>query len=140
MIDIDWKPSPRKLRQFAAASLVGFPLIGLLLTKLLPLAKVTPPDNLITIGAIIGVIVCVLGLLIPRAVTPVYLALVILFFPVGFVLGWVLLPAIYYLVFTPIGLGLRLLGKDPMERRWGQDSYWSERKPMPAPATYYRQY
>ena len=138
MIDIDLKPSPRKLRQFGLASLVGFPLIGLLLTKLLPASAL--PDNFMAIAAAVGAAVCLLGLALPRSITPVYLLLVVLAFPIGLALSFILIPLIYYGVFTPIGLGLRALGKDPMERQLGQDSYWIDRKPSPSAAHYYKQY
>jgi hypothetical protein len=43
----------------------------------------------------------------------------------------VALVMIFYLVFAPVGIALRLLGKDPLERRLLPEvsSYWSERKP-----------
>ncbi len=147
MIDIDWKPNARKLRQFAVASLFGFPLIGLLLEKVLPLFGLTSltafveAHSLVLICGGLGAAVCLLGLLLPRAITPVYLVLVALTFPIGLILSAVLIPLIYYGLFTPIGLGLRLLGKDPMDRTLNQgDSYWIERPPAPAPARYYKQY
>jgi hypothetical protein len=46
------------------------------------------------------------------------------------VLGWIntriILGALFYLVFTPLGLVLRLFGRDPMARRRdpAQASYW----------------
>jgi hypothetical protein len=144
MIDIDWKPCPRKLRQFAVASLFGFPLIGLLLEKILPLVGLTAAAeaaNLILVCGVIGAIVCLLGLALPRAILPVYILLVALAFPIGLTLSFLLIPLIYYGVFTPVGLGLRLLGKDPMDRTLNQgDSYWIRRKPAPQAAQYYKQY
>jgi len=141
MIDIDWKPTSRKLRQFAVASLVGFPLIALLLGKLLPLVSVPVPDNLIWIGAITGAVICILGLTIPKSIVPIYVALMALALPIGLTVSFLLIPLIYYGVFTPIALGLRALGKDPMNRALGRsDTYWMKRKPTPAAASYYKQY
>ncbi len=141
MIAIDWKPNDRKLRQFAVASLVGFPLIGLLITKLLSLASISPAANLILVGVIVGAVVCVLGIIAPRVILPVYVALVALAMPIGLALSLILLPLIYYIFFTPIALGLKLLGKDPMNRKMGQgETYWIKRKPAPAAANYFKQY
>jgi len=48
-------------------------------------------------------------------------------------LGWfntrLLLGLVYYLVFTPMGLGLRLLGKDLLDQKWDPEktSYWQDR-------------
>ena len=146
-IDVDWKPASRKLRQFALASLLGFPLIGLLLEKLLPLTGIAAVTalaasaNFILVGAATGALVCLLGLILPKIILPVYVALVALVLPIGLALSFLLIPLIYYGVFTPIALGLKILGKDPLDRtlRRGH-SYWIKRKPAPAPAQYYKQY
>lgn len=147
MIDIDWKPSDTKLRQFGIASLLGFPLIGMLLSKLLPWFRLpafstgAALTDFLLLGAAVGAAVCLVGLAIPRIIMPVYVVLVALALPIGLALSFVLIPLIYYGVFTPIGLGLRLLGKDPMDRSMGRsDSYWIKRKPAPAAAQYYKQY
>ncbi len=54
----------------------------------------------------------------------------------GHTLGWintcVLLIVVYLLVFTPIGLVMRLLGRDPLTRRLrDRSSYWIIRGPSP---------
>lgn len=48
-------------------------------------------------------------------------------------LGWVntkiILSIVYFLIFTPIALFFRLIGKDPMDRRFESvDSYWIKRE------------
>ena len=54
--------------------------------------------------------------------------------PMGWVFSHVLLGVTYYLVITPIGLILRLLGKDPMRRRFDREAktYWIPTKKWPA--------
>jgi hypothetical protein len=44
---------------------------------------------------------------------------------------FVLLILTFYLVFTPLGILLRIIAPDPMKRKWEPDAatYWSERKP-----------
>lgn len=142
MIDIDWKPNDRKLRQFAAASIIGFPLIGFLLTRILPVFGAQAPANTIMIAAIIGAAVCLIGLIFPKAAFPVYVALVALALPIGLILSFILIPLIYYGVFTPVALGLKLCGKDPMNRDLApvDGSYWIKRKPTPASSQYFKQY
>lgn len=49
-------------------------------------------------------------------------------------LGWlntrIILTLVYLLIFTPAALLFRLLGKDPMNRRFDPvDSYWIHRDP-----------
>ena len=38
--------------------------------------------------------------------------------PIGLALSHVILGAVFYIVFTPVGLVMRLLGKDPLHRRF----------------------
>ena len=141
MIDIDWNPNAQKLRQFAIASVVGFPLIALLLRKLLPLVNVNPPSNIVMIGLILGGPGCIIRQLTPRLALPFYWMLITLTFPIGLAIGWIALPLIYLGLFTPIAIGLKVLGKDPMTRDAGdRSSHWIKRKPMPPAVQYYKQY
>ena len=141
MIDVDWNPGPQKLRQFAVASLLGFPMIGYLATRVLP-AGVLPSAGVVSlVAAVLGAVVCVTGLVHPPAVRPVYAALVALTLPIGLALGLILLPVIYYGLFTPVALILRMAGADPMERRlMTGGTYWIRRKPAPPATRYFRQY
>jgi hypothetical protein len=48
----------------------------------------------------------------------------------------VVLALFFYTIVTPIGVCLRLLGKDPLRLKRGQASYWIERDPPgPEPRT-----
>lgn len=61
-------------------------------------------------------------------------------------LGWVntriILTVVYLLVFTPVALIFKLIGKDPMERRFDEvDSYWVKRElKIFKPENYRRQF
>lgn len=83
---------------------------------------------------LLGGILMVLGLTWPRSLTHVYR----LWMRVGEVLGWIntrlILGAIFYLLFTPLGLYMRLRGKDPMRRTLAPEaeSYRVVRQPRPA--------
>lgn len=47
----------------------------------------------------------------------------------------VILSLAYYLVITPVGLVMRLFGRDPLDRRLRTgDSYWHRRPPEPPPS------
>ncbi len=57
--------------------------------------------------------------------------------------NFVILTLLFYLVITPMGLALRLFGKDPLRLRFepGVGSYWIERRPPgPAPETIKHQF
>ena len=80
------------------------------------------------LGGIGGALV-VLGLTAPVILKPIYRVWMALAVVLGFVMTRVILTLVYYLVMTPIGLIMRLVGKDPMHRRIdaGAASYWIEK-------------
>ena len=61
---------------------------------------------------------------------------------VGLALTWSLLMPFFYLCFAPARLILKLMGKDPMHRRFERkrSSYWMDHKPPAASQPYTRQY
>ena len=83
---------------------------------------------------ILGGILIALALVWPRSLTHVYR----LWMTVGEVLGWIntriILSVLFYLLFTPLGLCMRLRGKDPMRRRLAPEaeSYRVVRQPRPS--------
>jgi hypothetical protein len=60
------------------------------------------------------------------------------------VLGWVntrlLLGLVFYTLFTVIGVAMRLLGRDPLQRRWepSRPSYWQPRHQTVAPRDHFK--
>ncbi len=62
--------------------------------------------------------------------------------PVGWSVSRLLLGIVYYVVLTPIGLALRLAGRDPLRRRAGSvaDSYWADHRPARDVERYFRQH
>ena len=70
------------------------------------------------------------GLLLPIIIKPVY----ILFSYLGLILGWfmtrVILSILFYIIFTPIGLILRLFGKNFLDLKIDKkaETYWLDKK------------
>ncbi|MFA5255989.1 MAG: SxtJ family membrane protein [Candidatus Omnitrophota bacterium] len=68
------------------------------------------------------------GSLLPALLKPVY----IIWMRFAFILGWIntriILIIIFYLVFTPVGLLMRLLRIDPLQRRDKRATYWEEKE------------
>jgi hypothetical protein len=94
----------------------------------------------VVLGAL-GILVGVLGLTKPRAVGPLFAGLMILTYPVGWLVSHILLGLLFYGMFTPLALLFRLIGRDALVRRRRPDgpSYWV---PKPGPNDvrgYYRQ-
>lgn len=83
------------------------------------------------------------GLLAPALLKPVYG----LWMKFAAALAWVntriILSLVFFLVFTPIGLILRLLSKDLIKEKWDSKAttYWIEREATPFdPSRYEKQY
>jgi saxitoxin biosynthesis operon SxtJ-like protein len=82
------------------------------------------------------VVLVVPALVAPRILAPVYRA----WMAAGEVLAWIntriILGVVFYLVVTPIGLVMRLLGHDPMRRKFEQAGESYRVRCVPRPATH----
>lgn len=136
MIDINWKPTDRQLREFAVAFLVAAGLVGGLLWWRLGDNRISP------VLWVLGPIVALVGLVAPRAIRWLFLGLTLAAFPIGMVIGFVLLSLTYYLMVTPIGLVFRLLGRDLLDRSIDREapSYWVKRPPRVPSGRYFQQF
>jgi hypothetical protein len=82
-----------------------------------------------------------LGLSGSRAALPVYWAWMGVAFVLGSVIGRVLLAGVFYLVFSPMGVVMRLMGRDPLRlKRREVGTYWVELPPTPSGESYGRQF
>ena len=90
----------------------------------------------------VGLTLAALYWLIPSLNRYIYLGFTYAAFPIGYVVSHVILAATYYLVITPIGLVMRLLGRDPMHRSFDRTAptYWLPRAQSQNSATYFRQF
>ena len=63
-------------------------------------------------------------------------------YPIGWVITHVVMAIIFYLVVTPVGIIMRLTGRDPMERAFDRTAktYWKPRNTDPDSAGYFRLY
>ena len=136
LIDVNWNPPRWQLRQFAVLFLIFIGGLGTVLYfKGKPLVVSEILWNL-------SWVVCLAGLIYPPLVRPVYVAMMAVALPVGFVVSTILMVIIYYLILTPIGLAMRLFGYDPMRMRpaAGSGSFWIERPTKSDVSRYFKQY
>ena len=68
----------------------------------------------------------ILGLWAPRVLRPFYLLWMALALALNFVMTRVILTAVFFLMVTPIGLVMRLTGRDPLQRKIDRNrpTYW----------------
>jgi len=135
MSGLDWNPSPRTLRQFAAIAVVFLVAVAAAayLRGRSEVAQALP----LGLGALVGLI----ALVRPTALRIVYVLLSIAVFPIGWVVSHLILLVVFYGVITPLGVLSRLarsdllsLRSDPMAR-----SFWRERRRPRDKASYLRQ-
>lgn len=66
---------------------------------------------------IFAAIISTWALLLPNTLNPVYKIWMRFGIAIGFVMNHVVLSLVFFLIISPIGLMLRLSGKDPMKRK-----------------------
>ena len=127
----------KRIRKFAVTMAIAFAILGALV--FFWFEKQTAGTVLWGIGG--GMLV--LGLPFPLLLWPVERA----WFYFAFALGWlnmrILLTAVFYVLFVPVGLFMKLIGRDPLERKIDKsaETYWKERERTPVdPESYERQY
>lgn len=136
MIQIDWNPSLRQLRQFAWACPVGFTLIGGMLRNVGAREWWWWPAT----GLAIGLVLLVVGLVKPLALRPIYAAALVIALPIGWVVSNLFVAVFFFLLITPLALLFRLIGRDPLALRARHaKTQWHVRPPNDDPRSYYRQ-
>lgn len=129
---IDRNPSRRHLRSFAWMTALVLVAVSWRLDSLgLSLAL-----------WLAGASVFALGTVWPAAFRWWYVALVVLTYPLGWLVSRVLLGAVYFGLITPLAVCFRLRGRDALERRFapGATTYWQPRVRERALQDYYRQF
>ena len=115
------KEDPREWRKFALALSVALWLVIGLFGYRATVSRSTALT--LSVGVALWAIVAVLQ---PGWVRPVYRLLMTGGYYVGQGVGRVLLALVFVLVVTPLGIGLRILGKDLLQLKRAPDakSYW----------------
>ncbi|MEE9166401.1 MAG: SxtJ family membrane protein [Candidatus Neomarinimicrobiota bacterium] len=74
----------------------------------------------------IGLLFLILGFILPPVARPFYRLWMLIAYLLGGFVSQIILTLLFYFVLTPIGLVLRLMGKDLLSKNYGssQESYW----------------
>lgn len=130
------KITKKQLRTFGIALTVFLGAIGLI-----QFLKGNEPTNFWFWGA--AALILLTTLAVPVFIKPIYRVAIF----IAHILGWIntriILGLIYYLLFTPIGLIMKVVGKDPLHRKFDKQatSYWNIRDRTPQPKeNYLRQF
>lgn len=136
LIEIQWNPPARFLRQFAGI----FGLVCLLLASWLWFKHDARTAAQVVGG--VGILIAAVGWFWPAVVRWLYLGWMIVFYPVGWIMSLLILAAIFYLVIAPIGLVMKLIGRNPMPHGFDPSakSYWIARPTDTPHQRYFRQF
>ena len=137
LVSLNLRPSEKLLKDFGFISLIMFFVIGLLL---LGLGKV--PAKGFMIFGLVGVVLYILSRISVALIKPVYLVMILLTFPIGWVVSHVMMALFYYGIITPIALFFRILNRDPLCRKYEPeaDTYWIQCRKKRAAKDYFRQF
>ncbi len=133
LVELHWNPTNRQLRQFAIICLFALPLAGWLWEA---------SGQVTGFLAIVGFILAIAGVTVPKIVTPVFLALTIVTRPIGMVVGELAMLLIYFGVLLPIGVVFCLVNHDALQLRLDRNkgTYWQVKRRPTSLASYYHQW
>ena len=133
LVEMNWSPSARQLGQFGCACLFALPLLGWIWSG---------NSQIIVWLLIVGLGLAVTGFLMPKALKPVFVGLMLIALPIGMVVTECLLLLIYFGLFLPIGLCFKIAKRDALKRSFekSKKSYWEEKKMSKGATSYYRQW
>jgi len=136
VIEMNWRPSDRELRVFAAVQLLVASVAAWLLYR--RLGWDAAAIGLMT-ASLAGTVA---GLASPQLLRPLFVVWMLAAFPLGWVMSHLLLASVYYGVVTPIGLALRLSGRDPLglKRQPDATTFWVVRPEPRESKEYFRQF
>lgn len=132
---IKWRPDDAELRRFAISMLVGFSLLGLFAAWR---GKGITTVSLVLWG--VGLFLA-MAAFVPVLGRMVYLGVYLPTSIIGYVVSHIILTMMFFLVITPVGLILRLMGKDPLQQRRPKHKRgWTPIKGIKDEDSYYRQF
>jgi hypothetical protein len=132
LVQVNWRPTNRQLRQFAAICLIALPLVGWMWGG---------GRQTIAWLAVVGCVIAVIGALAPAILKPVFIGLTVITLPIGMVVGELTLLAVFFGILLPLGLFFRLIGRDALQLKLDRTcpTYWRPKKQPNDLGSYYRQ-
>ena len=114
MIEINWHPNNRQVRNFGLTSLVALPLATALWTRGSLPAMVY--------AAAVGGLLAAIGIAWPRGLRPLLVAMNVVTAPLALLIHDLVLSLAFFVVVVPVGLVFRLFGRDPLQLKIDRNS------------------
>jgi hypothetical protein len=138
-------PSNRELRQFGYIALAALAALGTVVYWKRGLFGINFGEKanwiVYAIWAL-GLISALLSLVFPAANRPLYVALTIVTYPIGYIVSLVLLAIFFYGVLTLVAIVFRLIGRDVLNRKFEPQapSYWIPHNSPKSIKRYFQQF
>jgi hypothetical protein len=137
LVSVNWNPNRKELNGFRWISVIATTLIAVMLYALKGV-------DLRWCAAVVGfgAFVWLSGLVSLRLTRYVYVVLVAVTLPIGFVVSLVLMSVFYFGLITPVGLVFRLIGRDVLCRKFDSKapSYWVPHEQAKKVDRYFQQF
>jgi hypothetical protein len=136
MITIDYRPAARQIRSFAR---IWLPLFVVALGGMLwwRTGRFTPTVWVWAVGGAIS-LATLASFQVARLV---FVGLVVITYPIGLIVSNLVLGAMFFLVFTPLGILMRLFGRDALAlRARKRPSHWVRYEQDDRPERAFRQF
>ena len=137
LVEIEWHPTGRQLRVFGVSGLLASIVAAVVL---LLVWGVVLFWALLVLATGAAIFLC--SFVSPRAARILYIGLTLVAMPIGMVVSLVLLAGFYFLLLTPLAIIFRLMGRDPLHRRFDPtaESYWVPHRPSETMERYFHQF
>lgn len=133
--DIPFRPPRSTLRWFAG--FVSVALLGLATVQYFHAEN----ETLALLFLSLALMAALLGAIAPACLRPVFVGMMVVSYPLNWLVSHLILAFIFYCVFTSIGLFFKLIGRDALNRRREPErsTYWSDKPQARDIRSYFRQ-
>jgi hypothetical protein len=137
LVSINWNPTRKDLNGFRLMA-VGAGLLAAVLLYTLKHLDIRWCAGVALVGMAIGLS----GFVSLKLTRTIYVAMLAVTLPIGFVVSLVLMAVFYFGLITPVGLVFRLIGRDALRRRFEPQTrtYWIPHERTTKPERYFQQF
>ena len=137
LVSVNWNPGRKDLKVFRWMAVL---MTGLIAAVLYYFRHVDVRWCLGLVG--LGVLIWGSGLISLTLTRKIYVFLMVVTLPIGFVVSLILMSVFYFGLLTPLGLLFHLIGRDALHRRLDQNArtYWIAHPRVDRAERYFQQF
>ena len=131
---INWQPSHKDLRIFGLTILIGFAIIG-------GIGFFFGKIEFAKWAWILSGLVCLLAVTVPPIAKPFYWIWMGIAFVMGSIISFLIVALIYYFIITPVGLFMKIIGRDALKlkkKSFSGNTYWHDHPDISKKESYER--